>query len=231
MQQAACGRTDRPSGAVEVPASSTVGHGRVPCSPRGRPKRSSGRLSNRSRSAGASRSCFCKRPPGNGAGALGAARPFASPAGWVATAPWIREPMSTRQIARAVSTRPVSRFGMLERMPHGMRCSEEANRERVDGRLRVGLTSHWTLEQVADERPSCAPVIEVSLHENAYTPYMYSIVRFTASRSPRNPSRARVDHPVEVAPGIADKPLARERKKRFPQRQTRPKGGDAKLPV
>ena len=62
--------------------------------------------------------------------------------------------MSTRAtalaVARAVLTTPVSRFGMLERMPRCTRFVADANREVVDALLRAGVTSQWTVEQVAD---------------------------------------------------------------------------------
>ena len=54
-------------------------------------------------------------------------------------------------IARAMLTTPVSRFGMLERMPLCTRFSAEANVELVDLMLARGLTSHWTVERLADE--------------------------------------------------------------------------------
>lgn len=53
-------------------------------------------------------------------------------------------------IARAVLTTPVSRSQILERMARCTRFTEEADRLLVDGLLRAGLTSHWTLDQVAD---------------------------------------------------------------------------------
>ncbi|MEO5688809.1 MAG: reverse transcriptase family protein [Burkholderiaceae bacterium] len=63
--------------------------------------------------------------------------------------------MSTRPtalaIARAMLTTPVSRFGMLERMPLCTRLSAEANCELVDLMLGKGLNSHWTVERLADE--------------------------------------------------------------------------------
>ena len=63
--------------------------------------------------------------------------------------------MSTRQnalaIARAMLTTPVSRFGMLERMPLCTRFSDEANRELVDLMLARGLNGLWTVERLADE--------------------------------------------------------------------------------
>ena len=63
--------------------------------------------------------------------------------------------MSTRQtalaIARAMLATPVSRFGMLERLPLCTRFSAEANRELVDLMLAKGLNSHWTVERLADE--------------------------------------------------------------------------------
>ena len=63
--------------------------------------------------------------------------------------------MSTRQtalaVARAMLTTPVSRFGMLERMPTCTRFAADANTELVDLMLARGLASHWTVERLADE--------------------------------------------------------------------------------
>ena len=63
--------------------------------------------------------------------------------------------MSTRPtalaIARAMLTTPVSRFGLLERMPLCTRFSAEANRELVDLMLARGLDGRWTVERLADE--------------------------------------------------------------------------------
>jgi len=53
-------------------------------------------------------------------------------------------------IARPLLTTPVDRLGMRERLPHGARFSDEANADLVDGLLRAGLTSCWTVEQAAD---------------------------------------------------------------------------------
>ena len=62
--------------------------------------------------------------------------------------------MSRRQtalaIARALLTTPVSRFGMLERLPRCVHFSAAANADLVDRLLRSGLASHWTVERVAD---------------------------------------------------------------------------------
>ena len=62
--------------------------------------------------------------------------------------------MSTRTtaiaIARAVLTTPVSRFGILERLTRCVRFPDYANRELVDALFQAGLTSRWTIEQVAD---------------------------------------------------------------------------------
>jgi len=48
-------------------------------------------------------------------------------------------------------TTPVSRFGMLERMPTCTRFAADANTELVDLMLARGLASHWTVERLADE--------------------------------------------------------------------------------
>ena len=77
--------------------------------------------------------------------------------------------MSTRPtalaIARAMLTTPVSRFGMLERMPLCTRFSDEANRELVDLMLGKGLSSHWTVERLADELED-----EATFHITTATP-------------------------------------------------------------
>jgi hypothetical protein len=66
----------------------------------------------------------------------------------------ISTPMSSRTtaiaIARAVLTTPVSRFGILERLPQCVRLPEQAHRDLVDALFAAGLTSHWTVDQVAD---------------------------------------------------------------------------------
>jgi hypothetical protein len=53
-------------------------------------------------------------------------------------------------IARAVLTTPVSRFGILERLPQCVRFPEQAQRDLVVALFAAGLTSHWTIDQVAD---------------------------------------------------------------------------------
>jgi RNA-directed DNA polymerase len=53
-------------------------------------------------------------------------------------------------IARALLATPVDRFGMLERLPRCVHFSAQANLELVDGLLRSGLASHWTVDRVAD---------------------------------------------------------------------------------
>ncbi|HEY8977013.1 MAG TPA: reverse transcriptase domain-containing protein, partial [Burkholderiaceae bacterium] len=53
-------------------------------------------------------------------------------------------------IARAVLTTPVSRFGILERLPQCVRFPQQAHRDLVDALFAAGLASHWTIDQVAD---------------------------------------------------------------------------------
>ena len=53
-------------------------------------------------------------------------------------------------IARALLTTPVDRLGMLERLARCVDFSSERNVWLVDGLLRAGLASHWTVPQLAD---------------------------------------------------------------------------------
>jgi len=53
-------------------------------------------------------------------------------------------------IARAVLTPPVSRVDILERLARCVHFPEQARRELVDALIAAGLTSRWTVGQVAD---------------------------------------------------------------------------------
>jgi RNA-directed DNA polymerase len=53
-------------------------------------------------------------------------------------------------VARALLTTPVSRFGMLERLPYCVDFTDEQNSGLVYNLMRDGLTSHWTVARLAD---------------------------------------------------------------------------------
>ena len=53
-------------------------------------------------------------------------------------------------IARAVLTPPVARLAILDRLAQCTQFPEVTDRALLDGLLEAGLTSHWTIAQVAD---------------------------------------------------------------------------------
>jgi RNA-directed DNA polymerase len=53
-------------------------------------------------------------------------------------------------LARAVLTAPFDRFGILERLERCVHFPEQARRDLVDALFAAGLTSGWTVDQVAD---------------------------------------------------------------------------------
>jgi len=110
-----------------------------------------------------------------------------------------RRPIA-RAIARAMLTTPVSRFGMLERMPLCTRFSDQVNRDLVDLMLGNGLDSHWTVERLAGELEN-----EPSFHSACVTtrwPIIHGwyLTRATTLADAPAPLRA-VDRPHW--PGIA----------------------------
>ncbi len=107
--------------------------------------------------------------------------------------------MSTRStalaIARAMLTTPVSRFGMLERMPMCTRFSAGANVELVDIMLGKGLTSQWMVERLADELEDEATFhIACDMAKRSPLIHGWFMTRATTLAEPPAPLRA-VDRP------------------------------------
>jgi len=118
--------------------------------------------------------------------------------------------MTTRPIARAVAravlVTPVTRFGILERMPLCTRFSDEANRELVDLLLKAGLTSHWTVDQVADALEAEAAFhIACDMAKQRPLIHGWFLTRATTLATPPEALRG-VERPMWAAVGkLADK--------------------------